>query len=68
MADRSFYSSPWRKSRICARLILNPKLTERPRYRNVATALVNDPEVSNRLIQQAIWHLKGRAFKRTFAT
>ena len=62
---RSYQTSPWRKSRICARFILNPKLVDRPRYRNIARALVNDPEVSNRLISQAIACLKGAAYQRS---
>ena len=64
---RSYVSAPWRKSRICARLILHPQLTDRPRYRKLAAILTSDPDVSNRLIMQAIWHLKGRAYQRSLA-
>jgi hypothetical protein len=62
---RSYQTSPWRKSRICARFILNPKLVDRPRYRKLAQTLVNDPEISNRLISQAVWSLKGAAYQRS---
>jgi hypothetical protein len=62
---RSYQTSPWRKSRICARFILRPELVDRPRYRKIAQALVNDPDISNRLISQAIWSLKGAAYERS---
>ncbi|MGY8652758.1 MAG: hypothetical protein ACKVJX_03970 [Verrucomicrobiia bacterium] len=52
----------WRKSRIAARLWLRKQ--ERPwndRDRELASALADDPAVSNRLIQQAIYGLKARS-------
>jgi len=51
----------WRKSRIAARLWLRKQ--ERPwnaRERSLAGALADDPAVSNRLIQQALYGLKAR--------
>jgi hypothetical protein len=51
---------PWRKSRIAARLLYR-KLAGPlpPRYRALARQLGADPEVSNRLIQQALYYLGG---------
>jgi hypothetical protein len=52
----------WRKSRIAARLWLRKE--ERPwteRERRLAGALADDPAVSNRLIQQAVYGLKARS-------
>jgi hypothetical protein len=52
-ADRA-----WRKSRIAARLLLRKEAgTLRPRERDLARRLSQDPEVSNRLIQQALYYL-----------
>jgi hypothetical protein len=62
---RSYHTSPWRKSRICARLYLRPELVKRERYRRVAAALLNDPEVTNRLIHQAVACLRGAAYQRS---
>jgi hypothetical protein len=50
----------WRKSRIAARLLyrkLNGPL--RPRDQKLARQLSQDPEVENRLIQQALYCLGG---------
>ncbi len=52
----------WRKSRIAARLLL--KKERKPwndRDRQLAKQLAHDDGVTNRLIQQAINHLKARA-------
>lgn len=54
------YDHAWRKSRIAARLLyrkLNGPLS--PRYRALARQLSEDPEVTNRLIQQALYFLGG---------
>jgi hypothetical protein len=63
-----YYTAPWRKARICARFVLHPELTLRVRYAKIATALVNDPAVTNRLIDQAVAHLIGRQHQRNLAT
>ncbi len=50
----------WRKSRIAARLLyrkLNGPL--RPRDEKLARQLSKDPEVENRLVQQALYCLGG---------
>jgi hypothetical protein len=62
---RSYHTSPWRKSRICARLYLRPELVKRDRYRNLAARLLRDPEVTNRLIDQAVASLKGAAYQKS---
>jgi hypothetical protein len=62
---RSYQTSPWRKSRICARLYLRPELVKRERYRNIARVLLYDPEVTNRLIDQAVASLRGAAYQRS---
>lgn len=64
---RAYYTAPWRKARICARFVLRPELLDRPRYANVAKALVQDPSVTNRLIMQAVASLKGRKNQRRLA-
>lgn len=54
------YDQGWRKSRIAARLLcrkVNGPL--RPRDQILAHNLSNDPEVENRLIQQALYYLGG---------
>ncbi len=52
-ADRA-----WRKSRLAARLLLRKEAGPlRPRDRDLARRLSQDPEVSNRLIQQALYYL-----------
>lgn len=48
----------WRKSRLAARLLLRKELRPlRPREQALARQLSRDPEVSNRLIQQALYYL-----------
>ncbi len=49
---------PWRKSRLAARLLIR-KETGRmgPREQALARRLSQDPEVTNRLIQQALYLL-----------
>ena len=51
---------PWRKSRLAARILLR-KLDGRmnERDRKWAALLKQDPEVTNRLIEQGIWSLGG---------
>jgi hypothetical protein len=50
--------SAWRKSRLAARLLIR-KEAGRMRHRDLVLArqLSQDPEVSNRLIQQALYYL-----------
>lgn len=48
----------WRKSRLAARLLLRREAGPlRPRDQALARRLSRDPEVSNRLIQQALYFL-----------
>lgn len=48
----------WRKSRIAARLLLRKERRPlRPREQCLARQLSRDPEVSDRLIQQALYYL-----------
>jgi hypothetical protein len=48
----------WRKSRVAARLLLRQEAGRlRPRERELALRLRGDPEVTNRLIQQALHYL-----------
>ena len=48
----------WRKSRIAARLLICREARPlRPREQALARRLSDDPEVSNRLIQQALYFL-----------
>jgi hypothetical protein len=48
----------WRKSRVAARLLLRREAGAlRPRHRALARQLAQDPEVTNRLIQQALYFL-----------
>jgi hypothetical protein len=48
----------WRKSRLAARLLLRKEAGPlRPRDHILARQLAHDPEVSNRLIQQALYFL-----------
>ena len=65
---KGYYTAPWRKARICARFVLHPELTQRARYSKIAAALVRDPSVTNRLIDQAVAHLKGKKKQRGLAT
>jgi hypothetical protein len=48
----------WRKSRLAARLLIRKEAGRlRPRERDLARRLGRDPEVSDRLIQQALYFL-----------
>lgn len=48
----------WRKSRIAARLLLRQEAGRmNPRDNTLARQLSRDPEVTNRLIQQALYYL-----------
>ena len=48
----------WRKSRLAARLLIRKESRNlRPREQALARLLSRDPEVSNRLIQQALYFL-----------
>jgi hypothetical protein len=50
--------SAWRKSRLAARLLIRKEAGRmRPRDQVLARRLSQDPEVSNRLIQQALYFL-----------
>ena len=50
--------SAWRKSRLAARLLIRRESRPlRPREQALARKLSDDPEVSNRLIQQALYFL-----------
>ncbi len=50
----------WRKSRIAARLLYRKAEGPlRPRDQAMARRLSQDPEVENRLIQQALYYLGG---------
>lgn len=49
---------PWRKSRLAARLLLRKESRPlRPRELAAARQLSSDPEVTNRLIEQALYYL-----------
>jgi hypothetical protein len=54
------HDQEWRKSRLAARLLYR-KMTGPlpPRYQRLAHQLGQDPDVSNRLIQQALYYLGG---------
>ena len=48
----------WRKSRVAARLLLRREVRPlRTREQQLARQLAHDPEVTNRLIQQALYFL-----------
>ena len=48
----------WRKSRLAARLLLRKEIGRlSPRDEDLAKRLSQDPEVTNRLIQQALYFL-----------
>jgi len=50
--------SAWRKSRLAARLLIRKEAGRmRPRDQVLGRRLSRDPEVSNRLIQQALYFL-----------
>jgi len=56
--DAPKLDSAWRKSRLAARLLLRKEAGRmRPRDQVLARRLSQDPEVSNRLIQQALYFL-----------
>lgn len=49
---------PWRKSRLAARILIRKEAGRmRPWEQALARRLATDPEVSNRLIQQALYFL-----------
>lgn len=49
---------PWRKSRIAARLVMRKAARPlRPREQDLARRLSNDPQVTNRLIEQGLYFL-----------
>ena len=49
---------PWRKSRLAARILIRKERGPlRPREQALARRLGKDPEVTNRLIQQALYFL-----------
>jgi hypothetical protein len=54
------HNRSWRKSRIAARLLYRKARGPLgPRDRHLARMLSQDPEVENRLIQQALYYLGG---------
>jgi len=56
VADR--VDTAWRKSRLAARLLIRKESRPlRPREQALARLLSHDPEVSNRLIEQAFYFL-----------
>jgi hypothetical protein len=55
---RKKWDRPWRKSRIAARILIRKEAgTMRPRDQALAHRFCKDPEVTNRLIQQALYFL-----------
>lgn len=59
--------SAWRKSRVAARLLMRKERRPlRPREQDLARRLADDPEVSNRLIQQALYFLGIGSRKHAF--
>ena len=57
----------WRKSRVAARLLLRRETRPlRPREQSLARQLSRDAEVTNRLIQQALYFLGIGARKHDF--
>ena len=55
---RTRVDDAWRKSRLAARLLIRKEAgTLRPREQALARRLSQDPEVTNRLIQQALYFL-----------
>ena len=64
-ADRA--DTAWRKSRLAARLLLRRETRPlRPREQTLARRLSQDAEVTNRLIQQALYFLGIGARKHDF--
>ena len=58
MANGEKPDRAWRKSRMAARLLMRKEARPlRPRDQALARQLSRDPEVSNRLIQQALYYL-----------
>lgn len=56
--DGKRWDTAWRKSRLAARLLIRRDSRPlRPREQVLARSLSQDPEVSNRLIQQALYVL-----------
>lgn len=55
-----YFSAPWRKARICARVLLRPAFQSRDRYVQLVRGFATDGTVSNRLIDQALAHLRAR--------
>jgi len=56
----------WRKARIAARLLIKREAGKpwSARDRRLATRLVNDPGVTNRLVQQAVnWHNASHSYR-----
>ncbi len=50
----------WRKSRLAARLLYRQAMRPlSPRNQRLAAQLRTDPQVSNRLIEQALYYLRG---------
>lgn len=64
---RSHYTAEWRKARICARVLVNPLFQKRARYVRLAQHLIDEAGVTNRLIDQAVAHLRGRRYEREHA-
>ena len=60
--------SSWRESRIAARLLMRKEVAGglRPRDQALARRLSQDPEVTNRLIQQALYFLGIGSRKHAF--
>jgi len=57
----------WRKSRLAARLLIHKESRPlRPREQSLARRLSQDSEVSNRLIQQALYFLGIGPHKHAF--
>jgi hypothetical protein len=57
-------SAPWRKARICARILLKPDDRWSVRDVRLAIRLGRDGNVANRLIDQALAHLKARRISK----
>ena len=65
---RGYFTAPWRKARICARVLLHPAFQQRARYVRLAQNLAGDGSVTNRLIEQALAQLRARQRQREFPT
>ena len=65
--DGARVDGAWRKSRLAARLLIRKEAGAlRPREQALARLLSRDPEVSNRLIQQALYFLGVGPHKHAF--